>query len=197
MDTNLFIDITAEEEEEEEGEGSDCRPEVIGPSGKRTFQNKVDAIIDQFSRREEVLPFNSPPRRSKISHGIPVPRLNPIFIVDFHSGEFLNFMTITSFSYIIIQATAGAFALEYLMSKGFEAMTLPWLPRRLYVSASSPLEVRQNLPPSHRQGPKAITLLPPEEGTSLTTFKARKALPTQSWIRIKKSALYKGDLGYM
>ena len=76
-------------------------------------------------------------------------------------------------------------------------MALLWLPRRLYVSASSPLEVRQNLPPSHRQVPKSIILLPPEEGTSLTTFKARKALPTRSWVRIKKSALYKGDLGYV
>ena len=76
-------------------------------------------------------------------------------------------------------------------------MTLPWLPRRLYVSAASPLEVQQNLPPSHRQVPKSIDLLPPEEGTSLTTFKARKTLPTQSWVRIKKSALYKGDVGYV
>ena len=48
LDTNPFVDITVEEEEE--GEGSDCRPEVIGPSGKQTFQNKVDAIIDWFSR---------------------------------------------------------------------------------------------------------------------------------------------------
>ena len=103
LETNPFVDITAEEDEEEgegeEGQGSDRRPEVIGPSGKQTFQNKVDAIIDRFSRRAEVLPLNSPPRRSKISHGIPVASLNSTFIVDFHSGEFLNFMTITSISY--------------------------------------------------------------------------------------------------
>ena len=83
------------------------------------------------------------------------------------------------------------------MSRGLEAMNLPWLPCRLYVSATDPLEVRQNLPPSHCQVPKSIVLLPLEEGTSLATFKARKALPTRSWVRIKKSALYKGDVGYV
>ena len=41
-------------------------------------------------------------------------------------------------------------------------MTLPWLPHGFYVSVTDPLEVWQNLPPSHCQVPKSIVLLPPE-----------------------------------
>jgi len=76
-------------------------------------------------------------------------------------------------------------------------MTLPWFPHRMYVEASSPLEVQQNLPPSHLHAHKPIVLLPPEEGTLIATFKARKMLPCQSWVQIKKPVLYKGDVGYV
>ena len=76
-------------------------------------------------------------------------------------------------------------------------MTLPWLPHQLYVEASSPLEVQKNLPSSHHHAYKEVVRLPSQEGTLLTVFKSRKTLPCQSWVRIKKSALYKGDVGYM
>ena len=72
-------------------------------------------------------------------------------------------------------------------------MTLSWFPHRLYVEASSPLKVQQNLPPSHLHAHKPIVHLPPEEGTLLATFKARKTLPHQSWVKIKRPALYKGN----
>ena len=75
--------------------------------------------------------------------------------------------------------------------------TLPWLPHQLYVEVSSPLEVQKNLPPSHHRAHKEIVRLPLQEGTSLTVFKSRKTLPCQSWVCIKKSALYKGDVGYV
>ena len=107
LDTNRFVDIAAiEEEEEEEGEedereGSVCRPEVVRPSGKRSYQNKIDTIIERFSKREEVPP-RSPSRRSQIPNCIPGTPLKSIFIVDFYSGEFLIFMIITSFSHIVI-----------------------------------------------------------------------------------------------
>ena len=75
--------------------------------------------------------------------------------------------------------------------------TLPWLPHRLYVEASSPLEVQKNIPSSHHRAHKEIVRLPSQEGTSLTVFKSRKTLPCRSWVRIKKSTLYKGDVGYV
>ena len=84
-----------------------------------------------------------------------------------------------------------------MLLRGFQVMTLPWFPRRMYVEASSPLKVQQNLPPSHLQAHKPIVLLPPEEGTLIVTFKAHNTLPCQSWVRIKKPALYKGDVGYV
>ena len=104
LDTNLFVDIAAveEEDEEEEREGSTHHCEVLGPSGKRSYQHKIDTIIERFSGREKVS-LSSPQRRSQIPHGIPVGPLKSIFIVDFYSGEFLNFMGITSFAHIIIQ----------------------------------------------------------------------------------------------
>ena len=75
---------------------------------------------------------------------------------------------------------------------------LPWLPHRIYVEASSPLEVRQSLPPSHSRACKLIVLLPPHEGSLLVMFKARKTLSTRSWVRIKnKRSVYNGDVGYV
>ena len=89
------------------------------------------------------------------------------------------------------------FVFEHLMLGGLEVTTLPWLPRRLYVEASSPLEVRQNLPLSHLRAYKEIVLLLLQEGTSLKVYKSRKTLPGRSWVQIKQSALYKGDVGYV
>ena len=75
---------------------------------------------------------------------------------------------------------------------------LPWLPHRIYVEASSLLEVRQSLPPSHSCTCKPIILLLLHKGSSLAIFKARKTLPTQSWVRIKnKRSVYNGDIGYV
>ena len=59
LDTNWFVNIAAIKEEEEGGEedkieGSLCRPEVVQPSGKRSYQNKINTIIKRFSRWEEV-----------------------------------------------------------------------------------------------------------------------------------------------
>ena len=84
-----------------------------------------------------------------------------------------------------------------MSSRGFQVTTLPWLPHRLYVKASSPLEVQKNLPSSHHHAYKEVVRLPSQEGTLLTVFKSCKTLPCQSWVRIKKSALYKGDVGYV
>ncbi|KAI6126952.1 hypothetical protein F5141DRAFT_1060595 [Pisolithus sp. B1] len=93
-------------------------------------------------------------------------------------------------------ASSRTFALEYIKLRGLVATTLPWLPHRVYVEASCPLEVQQNLPPSCSRSHKEITLLPPQEGTSIMAFRARQVLPTRSWVRIRKS-MYKGDIGYV
>ncbi|KAI6094420.1 hypothetical protein F5141DRAFT_1069619 [Pisolithus sp. B1] len=92
--------------------------------------------------------------------------------------------------------SSRTFALEYIKLQGLVATTLPWLPHRVYIEASCPLEVQQNLPPSCSRSHKEITLLPPQEGTSIMAFRARQVLPTQSWVRIRKS-MYKGDIGYV
>ena len=67
----------------------------------------------------------------------------------------------------------------------------------LYVGASSPLEVLQNIPSSHIDAHKPIIRLPSQKGSSLTAFQACKSLPRRSWVKIKKHLLYEGDLGYV
>ena len=88
------------------------------------------------------------------------------------------------------------FVYEYMKSKGVDVISVPWLPRRLYVTASSPPEVCNNLPVSHRPVTKEIILLLPEEAPSLATFMARQTLPARIWVCIKKG-LYKGDIGFV
>ena len=83
-----------------------------------------------------------------------------------------------------------------MISKGVGVISIPWLPRRLYVAGSNPAEVRNNIPPSHRYALKDIVLLPPEEGSSLAIFKTRQTLPIHTWVCIKRG-LYKGDIGYV
>jgi len=73
---------------------------------------------------------------------------------------------------------------------------LPWLPRRLYVAGSSPAEVRNYLPPSHRSVAQEIVLLPSAESTSLSICKTQQTLPIRTWVRIKNS-LYKGNIGFV
>ncbi|KAI6159809.1 hypothetical protein EDD17DRAFT_1837274 [Pisolithus thermaeus] len=92
--------------------------------------------------------------------------------------------------------SSRTFALEYIKLRGLMAMTLLWLPHQVYVEASCPLEVQQNLPPSCSRSHKEITLLPLQEGMSIMAFRARQVLPTWSWVRIWKS-MYKGDIGYI
>ncbi|KIM53424.1 hypothetical protein SCLCIDRAFT_31904 [Scleroderma citrinum Foug A] len=76
--------------------------------------------------------------------------------------------------------SAQNFMHEFMKSKGVEVTALPWLPCRLYVAGSSPVEVQQYLPPSHRTSAREITLVPPTEGTSLSTIKTWQILPSDS-----------------
>ena len=83
-----------------------------------------------------------------------------------------------------------------MKSKGVDVTSLPWLPRRLYVAGSSPVEVREHLPLSHHTAAWEIILLLPAEGTSLSTFKTQQILPVQIWVHIKHG-LYKGDISFV
>jgi len=61
-------------------------------------------------------------------------------------------MVIQSIQFLIYSFTASAqnFVHKFMKSKGVDVTSLPWLPRRLYVAGSSPAEVREHLPLSHR-----------------------------------------------
>ncbi|KIM64225.1 hypothetical protein SCLCIDRAFT_23581 [Scleroderma citrinum Foug A] len=176
LSANWFIDVATvendEEGKEDEGEEEEggaeelihC-PQPVGPSGKQSYQQTIDAIIEQLNRKiPEEAAFKSP-KISQLPSGVTLPPQKSIFIVDFFS------------------ASARIFAFQSMMSQGFQA--------------SSPLEVWQNLPPLHLHAHKPIVLLPLKEGTLLATFKAHKTLPHQSWVRIKRPTLYKGDFSYV
>ncbi|KAI6039485.1 hypothetical protein EDC04DRAFT_3007883 [Pisolithus marmoratus] len=195
LNASIFLDIDAEDEgndidegnnvddvcEDEEGNGKERSihyPQQVGPSGKGSFLCNIDILCKRFDHGTQ----ESMAIRSLIDPQIPagifLPPLKNIYIVDFYS------------------TSARTFAIEYMKLRELEATTLPWLPLQLYVEASCPLEVQQNLPPSHCRCHKDIVLLPPQEGMSIMVFKAQQILPTPNWVQIKKSA-YKGDLGYV
>ncbi|KAI6137997.1 hypothetical protein EDD17DRAFT_1516983, partial [Pisolithus thermaeus] len=92
--------------------------------------------------------------------------------------------------------SAQIFICEYMKSRGVDVISVPWLPRRLYVAGTCSAEVRNRLPPSHRSATKEIILLPPAEATSLAAFEAQQTLPVRTWVRIKKG-LYKGNIGFV
>ncbi|KAI5980487.1 hypothetical protein EDC04DRAFT_3100613, partial [Pisolithus marmoratus] len=173
LNASIFLDIDAEDEgdnidegddvddvcEDEEGNGKERSiryPQQVGPSGKGSFLRNIDILCKRFDRGTQ----ESVAVRSLIDPQIPagifLPPLKNIYIVDFYS------------------ASARTFAIEYMKSRELEATTLPWLPLWLYVEASCPLEVQQNLPPL------IVDVIK-------TLFSCR---------RRKKSA-YKGDLGYV
>ncbi|KIM58303.1 hypothetical protein SCLCIDRAFT_28198 [Scleroderma citrinum Foug A] len=184
LSANTFVDIAAVEDDEQEDSEEDseelvCRPQAVEPSGKLSFQQRIDAIINQFDRRTPEQTTHSWLEVLQVLEGIVLPLKKSIFIVDFFS------------------AGARTFSCKYMSSRGLQVMTLPWLPHRLYIKASSPLEVQKNLPSSHHHAYKEVVHLPSQEGTSLTVFKSHKTLPCQSWVHIKKSTLYKGNVGYV
>ncbi|KAI6039385.1 hypothetical protein EDC04DRAFT_3008955 [Pisolithus marmoratus] len=178
LNASIFLDIDAEDEGDDIDEGDDVDDCQVGPSGKGSFLRNIDILCKRFDHGTQESVAVRSPIDPQIPAGIFPPPLKNIYIVDFYS------------------ASARTFAIEYMKSRELEATTLLWLPLQLYVEASCPLEVQQNLPPSHRRCHKDIVLLPPQEGTSIMVFKARQILPTPNWVRIKKSA-YKGDLGYV
>ena len=86
------------------------------------------------------------------------------------------------------------YILEDLKPRVSGVRIIPWLPRRLYVLASSPLDIRRAMSPSHRDAVHNIILVPPEEATQI--FSASPTLPCRSWVRIRRGK-YKTDLGYV
>ena len=84
----LDDDDDDDDDDDEEEEGEECvyhREEMVS-SGKRTFQDRIDTIIEWFScRTQEDIISNLPQKRP------PIPASPPksIYIVDFYSGASL------------------------------------------------------------------------------------------------------------
>ncbi|KAI6094494.1 hypothetical protein EDD16DRAFT_1529108 [Pisolithus croceorrhizus] len=185
LNSSIFLHIDAEdegeedegEEEEEDEEGRrNYGPQQVGPSGKGSYLRTIDTLCEQFHCGAREATVSNDPLVMQLPTSIFPPPHNNIYIVEFYS------------------ASARTFTFEYIKTQGFEVTTLPWLPHRLYVEASCPLEVQQSLPPLTVEVIKKLFFCHLQEGTSILVYKAQQVLPTRNWVRIKQSA-YKGDIG--
>ena len=95
LSANWFIDVATVENDEEGDEGDEeedgaeelihC-PQPVGPSGKQSYQQTIDAIIKQLNCKiPEEVAFKSP-KISQLPGGVTLPPQKSIFIVDFFSG---------------------------------------------------------------------------------------------------------------
>lgn len=106
LGANTFVDIAAveddeQEDTEEESEELVHRPQAVGPSGKLSFQQRIDAIINRLDcGTPEQVTFGRP-EVSQILEGIVLPSEKSIFVVDFFSGTCYKFIFVVLFSYIM------------------------------------------------------------------------------------------------
>ena len=103
LSANTFVDIAAVEEDlEEDLEELVHRPQAVEPSGKLSFQQRIDAIINRFDRRTPEQTTHGWLEVLQVLEGIVLPLKKSIFIVDFFSGTFCKFIfVVVSFSYIM------------------------------------------------------------------------------------------------
>ena len=125
MDVCRFLNLTAEDEEEDEdgdgedrcdgnikeGEGDDIsevRGSVRhsinpGPSGKETFNQAVDSMMAQYSRKSQ--PQDVQAWKSlQIMEGVPIPLPKKLFIIDLFSGVFTSSDSINSISHLFFHS---------------------------------------------------------------------------------------------
>ncbi|KAI5997544.1 hypothetical protein EDD15DRAFT_2364271 [Pisolithus albus] len=171
LNPRVFLDIDAEDGDEDEEEEEEDQEERNEEGGSIRYPQEVGpSSKGTYLRRLDALcaRFESGVREVEI--------LDNSLQREIPSGIFppprKNIYVVEFYS-----ASATAFSLEHLR-------------------ASCPLDIQQNLPPSHSRSHKEIVLLPPQEGTSIFAFKAHQVLPTRSWVQIRKST-YKGDIGYV
>jgi len=98
LSANRFVDVAAVESDEEEDKSDEeedrleehiHRPQLVGRSGKQSYQQKIDAIIERLDRKtpEEATSIKLP-KMLQLPKGIPLPPQKSIFVVDFFSGTF-------------------------------------------------------------------------------------------------------------
>jgi len=99
LSANRFVDVAAVESNEEEDKSDkeedrleECihHPQLVGRSGKQSYQQKIDAIIERLDCKtpEEATSIKSP-KMLQLPKGIPLPPQKSIFVVDFFSGTFV------------------------------------------------------------------------------------------------------------
>jgi len=103
---NMYLDIAAaSDEEEEEGEdisgGLVHRPQAVGPSGKKYFQQAIDTLVDRFDCVTKVVTLSSQREMSQLPEGVPIPPRKSIYMIEFYSG--MSILASVFISYIIMQ----------------------------------------------------------------------------------------------
>ncbi|KIM57176.1 hypothetical protein SCLCIDRAFT_29020 [Scleroderma citrinum Foug A] len=163
-----FFDIDASEDDVDEEELQE--EEEVGQTLIRTIQPPTADIINNYEQGH-----SSPLQSSGVLRGVldlkdVVPQA--VYVVKF------------------LSAGARAFIVESLRVKGFGIYSWPWLPNRIYVEATSPKHILDNIPPSHIDATRHITLVPPEERATIPVL---RDISGPCWVLIKRGK-YKGDM---
>ncbi|KAI6004785.1 hypothetical protein EDD15DRAFT_2191560 [Pisolithus albus] len=187
-----YLDVSAQEDEEDENEDGDeenldigmkDHPKVteIGPSGRATFNERLQDVVQRYAHEGGVAGSNARARQNRVCN------------VEVSKHVDVGQSGLEVFMVELPTASAAKFVLEHLKRENLPCRTFPLLPKRIFVEARHPLEVQIRLPPSHNTLVKNIVLIPAEEMRSITQ---RHDIPVRSWVR-NLSGPFKNDISYV
>ncbi|KAI5997586.1 hypothetical protein EDD15DRAFT_2194623 [Pisolithus albus] len=185
-----FLDTSAQDGDDDESEDESDRdsemhrsPRVteIAPSGRTTFNKRLERIFDHYNREGSAEGSNARVYRSPVRSA--------------EVGMDVDVDPIESRVYMIELPTVhgAGFVLEHLRRRGMSCQTFQSVPRRIFVEARFPLEVQLGLPPSHADLVREIIRIPREQMRSVTE---PCDIPARSWVRIRFGS-FKNDIAYV
>ncbi|KAI6130562.1 hypothetical protein EDD16DRAFT_1515655 [Pisolithus croceorrhizus] len=146
----------------------DHRPRVtdIGPLGRETFDQCLQGLIHHYGHE------GTAERPDPSVHRTPVDK------ADVGTDVGKDQMEMRVYMIELPSARTTGFVSAHLKRRGMHCQTYRSLPRRIFVDAHNPLEVRVSLPPSHDTLIKDIVRIPTEELLSITQL---CDIPVHSW----------------
>ncbi|KAI5980525.1 hypothetical protein EDD15DRAFT_2382444 [Pisolithus albus] len=141
----------------------------IAPSGRTTFNKRLERIFDHYNREgsaegSNARVYRSPVRSAEVGMDVDVdPIESRVYMIE-------------------LPTVRGAgLCLEHLRRRGMSCQTFQSVPRRIFVEARFPLEVQLGLPPSHADLVREIIRIPREQMRSVTE---PCDIPARSWISV-------------
>ncbi|KAG6376546.1 hypothetical protein JVT61DRAFT_2542 [Boletus reticuloceps] len=183
---SIFLDIDAsegDEEEEEEEEDADAEAEAghstlltrVQPAGRSYFSDALQHLITRYEQQPTMALGSATSSRSQ---HLPLFRLHEtcLYKVDFPSKNIAHFCQ-SSFE-----------------NHALRCQSLSTMPQRIYVEATSPLEIQNTCPPSHVSTIRSISRVPDEDRP--LNLSLRPSFRPRSWVRVLRG-LYKDNIAYL